>query len=95
MGLTFDREEDSVRYSSGLLLNAFATTPAPPSGNRMCGLQEIETILCKWKSHINGHYPVGNDVREIRHALVAWEMRSKTAARLLAVAPTEFGMLGL
>ena len=43
--------------------------PAPHAPNRMLGLQEYETILCKYKSHLNGHYPVGKDTKEILHAL--------------------------
>ena len=39
---------------------------------RPVGLQEVETILCKWKSHMNGHYPLNNDIMEIRHGLKDW-----------------------
>jgi hypothetical protein len=35
-------------------------------------IQEVETVLCKWKSHLNGHYPVGKDSQEIQHALPGW-----------------------
>lgn len=45
---------------------------APPDLRRGCGPQEVETILCKWKSHMGGHYPVGKDVREVGHALQGW-----------------------
>ncbi len=46
---------------------------APPTHDRPIGLQEVETMLCKFKSHKNGHYPVGKDVREVTHALEEWE----------------------
>lgn len=46
--------------------------PAPPDMSRSCGPAETETVLCKWKSHVNGHYPVGKDVREVGHALQGW-----------------------
>lgn len=46
---------------------------APPSADRVINIQEVETMLCKFKSHRNGHYPVGKDVAEIRHALEGWE----------------------
>lgn len=39
-----------------------------PDG-RGVGIQELETIFCKYKSHLNGHYPIGKDTREILHAL--------------------------
>jgi len=45
---------------------------APPSRDRLVNVQEIETIMCKWKSHCGGHYPPGKDTREIRHGLNGW-----------------------
>lgn len=45
---------------------------APPRYERKVNIQEAETILCKFKSHYNGHYPVGKDTREILHALEGW-----------------------
>ena len=50
----------------------FYDLKAPPSHDRGIWLQEIETVLCKWKSHMNGHYPLFNDTDEIRHALLGW-----------------------
>ncbi len=35
-------------------------------------IQEVETVLCKWKSHLNGRYPMGKDTREILHGLTGW-----------------------
>ncbi|GAG17632.1 unnamed protein product, partial [marine sediment metagenome] len=35
-------------------------------------LQEVETVLCKWKSHMNGCYPMGKDTREITEGLAPW-----------------------
>lgn len=42
---------------------------APPNNNRLVNVQEIETIFCKYKSHLKGHYPLGKDTREIEHGL--------------------------
>jgi hypothetical protein len=42
---------------------------APPSDNRGVGLQEVETVLCKFKSHFKGHYRVGKDTVEIQASL--------------------------
>lgn len=50
----------------------FEDHAAPPDMERACGPQEVETILCKWKSHVRGHYPVGKDIREVGHALQGW-----------------------
>jgi hypothetical protein len=54
------------------LLVMFSKFKAPPDYQRSLNAQEIETILCKWKSHLGGHYPLGKDTREIRHALKGW-----------------------
>lgn len=42
---------------------------APPDYSRPINIQEIETILCKFKSHWNGHYPLGKDTRELGDTL--------------------------
>ncbi len=42
---------------------------APPLYDRPINVQEVETVLCKFKSHYNGHYPIGKDTREILHGL--------------------------
>lgn len=68
------------------LVRHFSPAPAPPGGDRGCGPQEVETILCKWKAHMGGHYEVGKDIRELRHGLVGW---GETAERLLVACPEE------
>ena len=45
---------------------------APPDRDRRVNVQEIETVLCKWKSHLNGHYAIGKDTREVSHGLQGW-----------------------
>lgn len=57
-----------------------------PGGRRSCGPQEVETVLCKWKSHVSGKYWVGKDIHEVRAACVGW---GATADQLLAVLPGE------
>lgn len=71
------------------LMREFADLPAPPSGDRAVGIQEIETVLCKWKSHMNGHYPIGKDTHEIRETLTQWAPHSEAAGRMLAAMPLE------
>lgn len=61
------------------LVTSFAEFKAPPHFDRPVGLQEVETILCKWKSHLNGHYPLNNDITEIRAGLMPWLPYSETA----------------
>jgi hypothetical protein len=60
---------------------------APPRLDRPVGLQEVETILCKWKSHLNGHYPLNNDIIEIRDGLQPFLAHSETAQQFLAAMP--------
>lgn len=69
------------------LTKEFGGFLAPPAGDRPVGLQEVETVLCKWKSHMNGHYPLGKDTREIRAGLAPWAEVSPNAAEFLAVMP--------
>lgn len=42
---------------------------APPSFDRAVNLQEVETMLCKFKSFYNGRYFVGKDIKELKHSL--------------------------
>lgn len=62
------------------LTRHFANHKAPPRYERPVGLQEVETILCKWKSHANGHYPLNNDIEEIRHGVAEWATVCRSAA---------------
>jgi len=59
------------------LIHKFRHYKAPPRYERPVGVQEVETILCKWKSHTNGHYPIGKDTREIREGLHGWGKLAK------------------
>ena len=43
-----------------------------PGLKRPLNIQEIETIFCKYKSHLKGHYPLGKDTREVGHGLEGW-----------------------
>lgn len=61
------------------LIDYFRDLPAPPLGDRAVNIQEVETVLCKWKSHCNGHYPLYNDIDEINAGLEPWAGRSVAA----------------
>ena len=43
---------------------------APPRFERPIGMQEAETILCKWRSHLKGKYHIGEDVQHCRTSLL-------------------------
>jgi hypothetical protein len=55
---------------------------APPRYERPVGLQEVETILCKWKSYMGGRYHVGEDVASCRWSLLRFPA-CRTAQRLI------------
>jgi hypothetical protein len=67
------------------LLDQFEGLPCPHRPERGIRLQEVETVLCKWKSHLSGHYPLGNDIQEIGEGLEPWTGVSETAAKLSSV----------
>jgi hypothetical protein len=77
---------DSQRVIYDNLLRHFSTRKAPPRYDRPCGAAEIETVLCKFASMRGGHYKVGKDIREVRHALRGW---GPTAERLYKACPAE------
>lgn len=61
---------------------------APPRYERKLNGQEFETILCKWIAHMEGRYPVGKDITEIRHGLLKFST-CKTSQLLLKCLPKE------
>ena len=71
------------------LIHEFKDLPAPPYGDRPVNVQEVETVLCKWKSHCNGHYPLNNDIVEIRTGCLPWAEVCTTAKEFLEVFPEE------
>lgn len=69
-----NNEDDIINKVVDHLVGYFSATSAftAPTGRRLVGIQEVETILCKWKSHLNGHYPLNNDIHELRAAAKEW-----------------------
>lgn len=61
---------------------------SPTNPDRPLAVQEYETIFCKYKSHLNGHYPLGKDTHEILHVLEddRWgPLASKLRNKLISV----------
>lgn len=50
----------------------FRKHKAPPAFDRQVNVQEVETVFCKYKSHLRGHYRVGKDTDEVGHGLIGW-----------------------
>lgn len=73
------------------LQSKLSSWKAPPRYERPVGVQEIETVFCKWKSYWNGHYWVGKDIHETRHSLLLWKRVSKLAGLLLESTPLGIG----
>lgn len=88
---TVTTDDERVRRVVKQLLIHFGEDPAPPfvddASARAVNIQEVETILCKWKSHLSGSYPRGNDIHELRHGLAPWAEFNETAAKILEAAP--------
>lgn len=78
---------EAVKAVFAALEEHFADYPAPPLYDRPVGLQEVESILCKWKSHQNGHYPLYNDLTEIHSSLASWAEVSEVARYFKASMP--------
>lgn len=47
----------------------------------------LETIWCKHLSHVNGHYPLLNDIKEITEGVEPWLSVSETANKFLTNMP--------
>lgn len=80
------KRNDSPAEAFAGLVKRFSKFKAPPRGDRASGPAEVETILCKWKSYLGGHYWVGKDIHEQRAGLVGW---GETANKLLEHYPSE------
>lgn len=70
-GLAITNPPESIpMWAYDMLKAELGYLKAPPRFERFINIQEIETILCKWKSHLNGHYEIGKDIAEVRHGLL-------------------------
>ena len=76
--------QEIITKAIDFLSSKFGDKLAPPSENRFMGLQEYETILCKWGSHMHSHYPICKDIIELREVLHQWSSVSSTAEKLHA-----------
>lgn len=86
---TIDNEKAAVQEVVDRLIVHFGSLGflAPPLNDRPIGLQEVETILCKWKSHLGGHYGLNNDLHEIHDGVKPWLLLSETARRFSGALP--------
>jgi hypothetical protein len=68
-----------------LLPEHLGTLMAPPDFARLVNVQEIETCLCKYKSHVNGHYPPGKDTLEVLDGLKESRWANSITRRMVEV----------
>lgn len=66
--ITDDELDDLV----GVMVGQFDNHLAPPWYDRPPNIQEIETVLCKYKAHCYGAYPLGNDTHHVANGMVGW-----------------------
>jgi hypothetical protein len=80
----FPSDASRIKWVVDHLGQAYSDLAAPPHFDRPIQLQEVETVLCKWKSSLSGHYPMGLDSRELLDNLhpFMWGKVSETAERL-------------
>ena len=79
--------DDVSGWAVSLLLKSLGSLRAPPRYERKINVQEVETVLCKWKSYLNGHYTIGEDIESIRKGLSVFA-DSPTCSQLLSAGAT-------
>ncbi|MGL6095367.1 MAG: hypothetical protein ACRC7O_06160 [Fimbriiglobus sp.] len=78
-----DRERKvAPEWAARRVIDELKEYKAPPRFDRPISFQEAETVLCKWKSSLGGHYEVGEDVAACRKSLDRFG-RTPTARVLL------------
>ena len=75
--------DSEVREEFAFWVQHWRRRKAPPFHDRPVGVQEVETIFCKWKSHVKGHYPLGKDTRELHHGLQGWGALAEKLRKVL------------
>lgn len=79
------KPEDSpaiCTWAVATLQEALGGLRAPPRMERTINVQEVETVLCKWKSYMGGHYEIGEDIAACRKGLMRFARSSPTCQRL-------------
>lgn len=79
---------EEMEYVLSEMSIEFKDLLAPPHYDRPLNVQEYETVLCKYKSHTKGHYPVGHDILQITTSLWRARDHSDLSKRLMDFLPT-------
>lgn len=73
------------KWAVNRILKELGDLDAPPRHDRPINSQEAETVLCKWKSYMGGHYEPGEDLLGLRAGLFKYP-RCKVAQKLIQAA---------
>lgn len=76
--------QDELDTVLRVLQDKFAPYVTMGRVSRGIGLPEVETVLCKFKSHYNGHYPEGKDTIEVYES-IHHPVLDSPLAKILAV----------
>jgi hypothetical protein len=74
--------EAELQQAVDRVLGYFYAYKAPPRFDRPLNIAECETLFCKYKSHVNGHYVVPKDSLEIAESLMRIQNQRDGAAEL-------------
>ena len=80
-------EQKALMESINYLRKEFSDLTIPHKPGKPIDMFCIETVACKHLSHLHGHYPIGNDITEIRHGLQPW-LECKSAQQFLKAVPS-------
>lgn len=80
-----------MKVSPGLvptiLICRYRDIKAPPLGDRIVNIQEVETVLCKWKSAVNGRYYIGADTTHYHEGMRGWGRTAHSLMKSLPAIP--------
>ena len=83
---------EPCQFAYELLSSNLGNLLAPPRLERTINIQEIETCLCKYHSHYKGHYTVGKDIAEVKHALTLPQYEQLRLSKWLIKAGNKGGL---
>jgi len=83
MGAEVD-DAEVASWATSVLIAEYDDLLAPPAMDRPIGPQEVETVLCKAKSHHAGRYHVGEDIEAVRLGLDKFRLASPIARAIQA-----------
>lgn len=80
-------DESILQKAIAYLLKQYKELRIPHHPDKAIDLFCLETIACKHSSHLNGHYPLFNDIDEITLGLSSWKDTSASVRLFLEAMP--------